>query len=404
MALALAWPRFATWLTGNGEGSSTAIGDGKPISLTEGISIWPTEAIHLLTLLLCVYLVFRGWTALARNLDEISRALHLGTTRRRLVAAQLREDRKLAWWQRLVNIFSCRPPAPRHDAVAPVPPDSRMSAAALAFWQIYIVQNRSSARFIRSLACVLVVLVFGWLVIQAFGEPHGAPMRGQVSADAHMLLAGGAVVVLNFLVFYVADATLFSVRFARDLRALHANWPERSISYFEKRLGKLPPALLDHWIDLQFVARRTKCVTGLIYYPFIVLSLLLISRNPVFDNWRMPTGLMVLALLSVGIVLGCVVALRRVAENSRQHALHAVDEALLRASAGQADAVAVDGASVPAAPASPAQLELLRRQIAELHEGAFAPFSQQPLLKALALPFATLGGTALLDAMAMANL
>lgn len=38
-----------------------------------------------------------------------------------------------------------------------------------------------------------------------------------------------------------------------------------------------------------------------------------------------------------------------------------------------------------------------------LHEGAFAPFWQQPLLKAVLLPFATLGGTSLLDYLALVN-
>ncbi|MEJ8809524.1 hypothetical protein WKW77_00495 [Variovorax ureilyticus] len=47
---------------------------------------------------------------------------------------------------------------------------------------------------------------------------------------------------------------------------------------------------------------------------------------------------------------------------------------------------------------------LLESRFEDLHEGAFAPFWQQPLLKALLLPFATLGGTTVLDYMALANL
>jgi hypothetical protein len=50
------------------------------------------------------------------------------------------------------------------------------------------------------------------------------------------------------------------------------------------------------------------------------------------------------------------------------------------------------------------QLKLLESQIQQLREGAFAPFWQQPLLKALLLPFAALGSTTLLDYMALINL
>ena len=378
--LARQWPRFADWLTR----------DGKPISLTEGISIWPTEAIHLFTLLLCIYLVCRGLVMLARNLDAITVDLHLGRTRRRLMAEQRSELSRLNWWQHLGTMLSLHRPRPDEQAATT---DPRMSAATIATWKLYIVQNRTAARLLRSALCVLAVLLIGWLLVLAFGEPAGAPVRGDISTHAHLLLAVAAVIVMNFLVFYVADATLICVRFARDLRRMRNNWPARTIKYFEARLGHLPPELMDHWIDLRFVAQRTRCVAGLIYYPFIVLSLLLLSRNPVFDNWRTPTAALVLAGLSGAVVLGCVVALRRVAETSRAHALADIDDALLRANADR-----------PAgAPTATPQLELLRRHIEQLHEGAFAPWSQQPLLKALLLPFATFGGTALLDYLALAN-
>jgi hypothetical protein len=126
-----------------------------------------------------------------------------------------------------------------------------------------------------------------------------------------------------------------------------------------------------------------------------VLSLVLASRSDIFDNWRMPTALPVMAMTSIVIVLLCIVALRRAAENSRANALADVRDATLRALAHKA-------ASSPAVP-SPEQLDLLRRQIEALEEGAFAKMAHQPLLKALMMPFATWGGTTLLDYMAMAN-
>ena len=112
-----------------------------------------------------------------------------------------------------------------------------------------------------------------------------------------------------------------------------------------------------------------------------------------FDAWHMPLVAIVMSALSIAIVLACVVLLRRAAEHSRARALNAVDEALLRA----------QECNAPGRP-TPHQLELLRRMIADLNEGAFAPFSQQPMLKAIVVPFATWGGTALLDYMAAASI
>ncbi|MGY4829860.1 hypothetical protein ACVNIS_14925 [Sphaerotilaceae bacterium SBD11-9] len=382
LLMADAWPAFAHWLTER----------GKPISFTEGISIWPTEAIRLLTLLLCVYLLFRGWTALQRNLDDISHKLRIGKTRRQLVAEQDRQDAGQPWCRRINNMFSNGTPT-----TDPPPPDAttdpRMTPGTMSFWKRYIVQSRTSSRFMRSLACVLVMTLLGMALYAALDESPGVPVRGGVSNRIHDGLAFALFLAMNFLIFCVADATLLCVRLVRELRWRSTNWPERSLSWFQSRLGPLPPALVDHWIDLQFIARRTQCVTGLVYYPFIVLSLLLVSRSAVFDNWRMPLALPLMSMLSIGVVLVCIVALRLAAENSRAHALTDVKEALLRAQARGA-------VGEPA----PEQLKLLQGHIEGLRDGAFAPFAQQPLLKALVMPFATWGGTTLLDYMAMASI
>ncbi|MDN3920411.1 hypothetical protein [Roseateles violae] len=383
LLLARAWPAFADWLTR----------DGKPISLSEGLSLWPTEAIHLLTLLLCLYLVFRGWTALTRNLDRLSLELHLGTTRRRLVAEQQRLDVDLSVWQRLSRIFRLRPTeAELRPAAPPALEGDRLTEGKLARWRHFIVQNRTGARFLRSFACAALALALGVALHQSLAEVSGVPQRGEISRTVHTWLAIAAILLMNFLVFYVADATLICLRFISDLRPGRANWPQRAIHFFGERMAVQKDELLDYWINLQFIAKRTRCVSGLIYYPFIVLSLLLLSRSQVFDNWQMPVAAIAMAALDVGVVLISAIALRRAAEKARHQALQAIDDWLLQAHAPDA----------PKQPA-PRQLELMRRQIAELDEGAFAPFSQQPLVKAVLLPFATLGGTSLLDFLSMAN-
>ena len=43
------------------------------------------------------------------------------------------------------------------------------------------------------------------------------------------------------------------------------------------------------------------------------------------------------------------------------------------------------------------QLESVLRRVDELREGAFSPFSQQPVVRAMLLPLGSLGGTALLQ-------
>ena len=76
MLLAWGWPHLAALLTR----------DGKPLSFTDGISPWPSYAIHLGTLVLCLYLVALAWASLDANADRISSDFGLNVERRRLRA------------------------------------------------------------------------------------------------------------------------------------------------------------------------------------------------------------------------------------------------------------------------------------------------------------------------------
>jgi len=381
LALTPAWDPVAKWLTH----------DGKPLVALEGISLWPTEGIRLFALLLCIYLVARGWIMLSNNLDEICLKFRLGKTRREVLAEQEAIDGRLPWWERLFSMFSTSFMPPSAPASRP---GHGVSAATLDFWRRHIVQNRLSARFARTAACVLLMLPFSYLLVHALGEDAFVPFRGEVSRRVHQVLCVLSVGVTYFLVFFVVDATVLCVRFVNGLRVRASSWPPSVVESFGRQMS-LPAAYLDNWIDLQFIAQRTRCVTGLIYYPFIVLSLLLASRSAALDHWSITLSTMLLASACAAIAICCALALRRAAETSRKVGLSETRDALMRVHAKAA--VADDAPTIH-------QLELLHARIESLHEGAFAPFWQQPMLKAMLLPFATLGGTTVLDYMALANL
>ena len=89
--------------------------------------------------------------------------------------------------------------------------------------------------------------------------------------------------------------------------------------------------------------------------------------------------------VAVLIVIGCAVALRLSAEATRAEARRRLTQRLLLAK-GQNK-----GDSWRS------QLELVMRRIEELRDGAFSPFSQQPVVRAMLLPLGGFGGTALLS-------
>ena len=391
--LALRWPDIAAWLTHN----------GKPLVAFEGISLWPTEGIRLFTTVLCVYLIWEAWSALERNTDDIAKRFALETSRQVLIAERRKTDWALKWTEKLSRMFSWQMFKSSPTSGAPL--DPAMSPATIDFWQRYLVQNRLAARLARTLALVLLAWAVGALVTLPLNEVPLTPHRGERSLLIHRWLSVSAHLAMSVLVLFVVDATAFCVQFVRGLRLQHANWPDNALKIFETKLDLPRGEHLDNWIDLQFVALRTQVVGRLVYYPFLVLSLLLLSRSPMFDDWNMPMGAVFVAFNCGGAALGCAVALRIMAERSRRHAIAAVKDDLLRLNGGTLDWTR-RSAPPNARPSMPTakQLELLLGRVEGLRDGAFAPFSQQPLLKALLLPFATFGGTTLLDYMALANL
>lgn len=377
LLLAQAWPEIAQAITR----------DGKPLTLTDGISPWPTYAIRLATLVLCVYFVVLAWSSLASNIDRIAREFRLGATRRHLAESLAADERGRSAWQRVAAMLAVRD---YHERTAMFGSRTGMTPAATAFWKHYIVQNRAGARLFRTTLCVLLMVGFGTLVANAIGDAPIAPQRGALTATLQQVTTVPTALAILFLIFFVADATLLSVFFMRGLRLHQANWPERTLQAFEARTG-VPARYLDDWIDLEFVARRTRSVGKLIYFPFVVLSLMLVARSPFFDDWYTPPTVIVLSTLSFAIVLLCALALRRSAEASRRQALDRLRDAVMRARG--------DGDTRLAG-----QLEALRDRVERLREGAFATYTQQPLLKAVLLPFLTYGGSSLLDYLALLNL
>jgi hypothetical protein len=195
-----------------------------------------------------------------------------------------------------------------------------------------------------------------------------------------------------FLIFSVADTTLlcwrvikaFRTETAVSPRAETTIWPARTLQEYSDRLG-LPTRFLDDWIDLLFVSKRTKCITTLIYYPFLIIALLVVSRSRLFANYGASVPDLITMGVGVLIVTACAVALRWSAEASRAKARRRLSDQIIVARNLE------DGGRLAG------QLEMLLHRIEELRDGAFSPFSQQPLVRAMLLPLGSLGGTALLE-------
>jgi hypothetical protein len=362
------WPFVANVLTD----------DGQPITLLEGTSVWPTVFLRAVTLCLCILLIADGWRRLDQNLKKIVGELHVAETRRSLKAEQDEIVRRSSPWIRFTSNFWYRLPAEVHATHGNGEPSSDK---VLQFWREHMYKGRFIARLHRILAGVLIMGVLWGILVFVFGNPP-PPTRGSASLWAYRSVTFLLFFAALFLIIFVADATWLCWRVVRACRSQENVWPPKALQHFSERLG-LPERALYDWVDLVFLSKRTKLITTLIYYPFLIIALLLVSRSPLFANYGASIPDLVTMGVGVLIVSGCAVALRWSAETSRAKARRRLHDQIVTAWKLN------DG--------SAGQLEMLLHRIDELRDGAFRPFSQQPLVRAMLLPLGTLGGAALIE-------
>ncbi len=343
---------------------------GEPFYWFEGVSLWPTELLRLLAAGLSGYFLWIACRDLRENQDEVTKEFLLdgeGTV-------------------------------PARDAPVTPPPGRRewiglrhwaihyeyTHAAATSLWQEHL--QRTRYRWSR---IVPQVVIFGLLgaslfgLFGFFGRPY-IPFRGNVSAWVDTVVMGAGVVALLLLIFFVVDAMRLFRAFIRRMTEGSTGWP--AVLLVKQAMIRSPKCVSD-WLDIRLIAKRTAVVSRLIYYPFIVLSLMIVARLRVFDNWDFPPPLLLIWGLSAGWAILSAILLSRAAEDARRAAIQSLRDTrykLLqeRGSGWEEEAKQVD---------------LTIEEIQSEREGAFADWTQHPVLKAILFPSGGIGLVAVLN-------
>jgi hypothetical protein len=325
--------------------------DGEPFALFEGVSLWPTEFLRFFSGMLSAYFLYSGCRKLQASDDELS------------------------------SFFDPKPiPSGRKDEG---PGDGPVDAVSL--WETYCQLSDPKRRFFRVITLGILYFFFCFCIIQIFGNPF-VPYRGGISflVDKIVLLAF-AVFPMIVLIFGVVDATKLGVWLIRRLSEKNTAWPEATTRHFAKALN-IDPRYVNEYIYIRVIAKHSEVVGRLIYYPFLVMIVMLVSRIRYFDNWDLPLGLLIVILLGMAYAAYCAVILRRSAEQARRKAMKRLwkQETHAKGQGDEAKHVAE-------------QITLILGSIRSTRQGAFLPFFQQPLVQALALFFGGGGSLLLLE-------
>jgi hypothetical protein len=245
----------------------------------------------------------------------------------------------------------------------------------------------------------LVLFVLLWLLF----DPSVVQARGWIAHYSFIIVLVVTLLSLAGLLMFVVDSTLLSYRFVTALAGpKERRWPAKLLADNAKKWGlevavaegqkyvtdsEEVPRAVGQWLSIRLIDAVTNMVASrLIYYPFVVLLVLVVAQNPLFDNWHWNTPLALMALFNAGVAVVCAVLLQRAARGARSRALSTLDD-LLRARVGPAEDNVRE------------KLARIRSEIKGITTGAFAGFSQNPVVGAVLLPLMGGGGLAALDAL-----
>jgi hypothetical protein len=328
---------------------------GEPFSLVSGISVWPTEFMRLIAIGVAFCFLIDSYTSL--------RIGALATARRfRMSIAD--NSRHLYLFYRSW---------PVHKA--------RVDAAWL--WKSYQQMGAFWKRMRRAVALGAIYFVFGMLLMRIEGFST-APLRGEFLMKWDLILLMASVGAFLLLTFWTIDAALLCRWFIEHLSFAPTQYPRATLRHFQLENGDITAELLDEWIDTQLIAELTERIGRLVYYPSLILLVLLISRNSWWELWPWPWALIVIYVLNLLLAVSCILILQKAAIRARNRCIASLDAKLksLRI-------------TIEKPPVAQFNLgEQLLEDVRSIRRGAFVPFWENPAVGAILVPS---GGVALLE-------
>jgi hypothetical protein len=370
----------------------TEDGQGEPLAFLDGLSVWPTVFLQLVSICLSVWFILRAQRKLRANLHEIALDLRIDEAcdceadLEAAIDTPLQADKKSSPLENFLRRFSYIILQPTKSYKASACDSASTSCCISRAWQFYIYQGRPTARWTRVLAGLAIVVVLGSMLIFLF-DHWADPVRGRVASILYHATAYLDLVAVTVLTILVADATLMFKFFVNEVRDNRTDWPEKCRTFWKKKIG-IKSGLVNDWIDLNFIAKRTQCIAHLIHYPFVVIGLTILSTSTVVSRFQPNLPFLIIQGVGLIVVTGCAVALRMAAESERD----AVKSRLW-------DEIWNETCELRAA-----ELRNLLSRVESLREGAFRPWSQQPVVQALLWPLGTFGAAAVLERLAIPGL
>jgi hypothetical protein len=333
---------------------------GEPFRFFEGVSVWPTSILRLITLFFAIWAIKLVFVRFKKNSAEMAELFQ---------PKNLQADRGLTLWDfnPLNSWFFSKMSA--WKAVS-------CKVNSWYLWRDYQSKCRNWPRIIRVSILSILYLACGRMLFVYFGEPD-IPARSSLSYNMEAGLIFGTVLTLVFLVFLVVDMCLVSRKFFNILASSQIHWPDISSEGASRKHST------DESLRItDFMARHTRVIETMLYLPCIMLFLMIISRSSLFDDWDWPLSLIGVMFGSGVVLIISIIALRHAARDARRKIVQSLEYSRY--------AMAKEGESTP----------FIDRALGMIHKesrGAFCPLRETPLIRFILIPFAGFGSLPILS-------
>lgn len=340
--------------------------DGEPFIWTDGISIWPTTILHLAAIVMSVVLLREAIYNLRKNAKDIckeyaTKAPLLGNLQSLMGRSENDDDRAKHskpknWWRFFKS--SIREILNDHEVS---PAQSETNSAINTIWDLlYLV-----------LPAALLNLFAGILLFILFDRPF-IPSRGDMSnTTAWIGIVVAYVCVVLLTTFVLINVRIFR-NFAEHLTELETVEQAKS----RRRTNSKNELNLEFQINtIQIIARRTDEVGKTLQYPFGVLLVMYVAQSGIIDCWQRSVPLFICWGFLIALLFWSALQMRRDAKKARDKVIRVLSTKKTM------EAIENNGKTD--------KYEETIKLIQAERRGAYCPWSEDYLLRSLAIP---LGG------------
>jgi hypothetical protein len=330
--------------------------EGEPFSLTAGVSVWPSEVLRGLVVILCLVFLGKGLSDLVGNSKAITDEYNFDDT----AAREPFSPRTV--WMNIQRVYH------------PVATMSATTVDQAWFWSRQA--GMPAQRAARIVVLTLLYVGVMWpLKHWVLNDELIHPCRGELSCTIDSIMSAaslGLVVVLNLAVF---DAVMLCRRWIRWVTTSTGGWSEHVQDKYLRRYGLLPDQkaefdTLKYPAAIDLISQRTQVVNRLIRYPFIALLIMIAARNDYFDVWNYPSILLLTWSVNVLLALTAAYLLYQAASQAKTAVLEHLRHHMVQALGQQKDQ-----------DVRMKQIQYVIDEVEANEQGAFVPLYQQPVVE-----------------------